>query len=208
MSFAIRAATGASAATLACAAELPTWDLSDLYPGQDSPDLARDLDEAEAAARAFAGRYAGRLAALDGAGLAAAIAEYERIDAVLGRAASYAGLLFAGDSEDAAIGRFYQGVNERVTQLSTPLIFFTLELNQLDDDALAGLQRDPALARWEPFLRDLRVFRPHQLSEEVERVLHEKIGHRAPRLGAGCSTRPWRSSGLSWTVPSSPSATR
>ncbi len=156
------------------ASALPSWDLSDLYAGQDSPALARDLDEAEAAARAFAGRYAGRLATLDSAGLAAAIAEYERIDAVLGRAASYAGLLFAGDSEDAAIGRFYQGVNERLTQVSTPLIFFTLELNQLDDDALAGLQRDPALARWQPFLRDLRVFRPHQLSEEVERVLHEK----------------------------------
>ncbi len=85
----------------------------------------------------------GELAALDGAALAAAIAEYERIDAVLGRAASYAGLLFAGDSEDAAIGRFYQGVNERVTQVSTPLIFFTLELNQLDDDALAGAAARP-----------------------------------------------------------------
>ena len=156
------------------AAELPGWDLSDLYSGQDCPELQRDLDEAEAAARAFAVRHAGRLGSLDGAALADAIAEYERIDATLGRAASYAGLLFAGDSEDAAIGRFYQSINERVTQVSTPLIFFTLELNQLDDDVLAARMDDPSLARWQPFLRDLRVFRPHQLSEEVERVLHEK----------------------------------
>ncbi|WP_204259537.1 M3 family oligoendopeptidase [Lichenicola cladoniae] len=154
--------------------ELPHWDLSDLYPGQESEELRRDLDEAEAAAQAFAGHYAGKLAGLDGAALAGAIAEYERIDELLGRPASYAGLTFAGNSDDPAIGRFYQSINERVTAIATHLIFFTLELNQLDDDALARLLQDADLVRWQPFLRDLRVFRPHQLSEEVERVLHEK----------------------------------
>ncbi|WP_419731220.1 M3 family oligoendopeptidase [Lichenicola sp.] len=154
--------------------DLPKWDLSDLYPDPDSIELRHDLDEAERAAESFATRHAGHLAALDGAGLAAAIAEFERIDERLGRAASYAGLMFSGDSDDPAIGRFYQSINERVTQISTRLVFFTLELNQLDDDALERLQGDPDLARWAPFLRDLRVFRPHQLSEEVERVLHEK----------------------------------
>ena len=160
------------------APELPRWDLADLYDGQDSPALERDLAEADRAALAFSTAYAGRLDRLDAAGLVASIAEYERIDVLLGRAASYAGLLFAGDSEDGAIGRFYQSINERVTQISTRLIFFTLELNLLGEDHLAALRSDPeggpALTRWQPFLRDLRVFRPHQLSQEVERVLHEK----------------------------------
>jgi oligoendopeptidase F len=160
------------------APELPRWDLADLYDGQDSLALERDLAEADRAAQAFSAAYAGRLDRLDAAGLVASIAEYERIDVLLGRAASYAGLLFAGDSEDGAIGRFYQSINERVTQISTRLIFFTLELNLLGEDHLAALRSDPeggpALARWQPFLRDLRVFRPHQLSQEVERVLHEK----------------------------------
>ena len=154
--------------------DLPSWDLSDLYRGQDSQELKRDLDEAEAAAQAFAAHYAGRLPALGGAAVAGLIEEYERIDALLGRAASYAGLLFAGDSDDPAIGRFTQGINERVTQISSYLIFFTLELNQLDDDRIERLLEHEDLVRWGPFLRDLRVFRPHQLSEEVERVLHEK----------------------------------
>ena len=160
------------------APELPRWDLADLYDGQDSPALERDLAEADRAALAFSTAYAGRLDRLDAAGLVASIAEYERIDVLLGRAASYAGLLFAGNSEDGAIGRFYQSINERVTQISTRLIFFTLELNLLGEDHLAALRSDPeggpALTRWQPFLRDLRVFRPHQLSQEVERVLHEK----------------------------------
>ncbi len=164
----------AAPSSAASASGVPVWDLSDLYDRQDDPELASDLSEADASAEAFAARHAGRLAGLDGPALAAAIAEYERIDELLGRAGSYASLLFAGDSEDAAIGRFAQSINERVTQISTRLIFFTLELNNIDDEALAQLLADPTLAHWQPFLRDLRVFRPHQLSEEVERVLHEK----------------------------------
>ena len=106
--------------------------------------------------------------------LRAAIAEYEQIQEVLGRVASYAQLLFAGDSSDAAIGRFYQTVNERVTAIGSDLIFFALELNRLDDAALEGKFSDPALARYRPWLRDLRVFRPHQLSDDLEKLTHER----------------------------------
>ncbi len=93
---------------------------------------------------------------------------------MLGRVMSYAQLLFAGDSTDPAIGRFYQSMNERVTAISSDLIFFTLEMNRLDDAALDEKLAEPALAHWRPWLRDLRVFRPHQLSDELERLLHEK----------------------------------
>ena len=107
--------------------------------------------------------------------------EYERIDEILGRLSSYAQLLFAGNSTDAAVGKFYQTVTERVTAISSHLLFFTLELNRLDDAALEAKLADPALARWRPWLRDLRVFRPHQLSDELEKLLHEKevTGHAA-----------------------------
>ena len=153
---------------------LPQWDLTDLYPGPESPALAADLAAAEQAAKAFAAAHAGRLSALPGADLASAIAAYERIEEILGRLMSYAQLLFAGDSTDAEIGRFYQTITERVTSISSHLLFFTLELNRLDDAALEAKFADPALAAWQPWLRDLRVFRPHQLADELERLLHEK----------------------------------
>jgi oligoendopeptidase F len=153
---------------------LPTWNLADLYPAPDSPQLAADLSRAEADAKAFAAAYAGRLSALPGRALAEAIADYQRIEEVLGRVLSYAQLLFSGDSTDSAIGRFSQSMNERVTAISSHLIFFTLELNRLDDATLEQKLADPALAVWRPWLRDLRVFRPHQLSDELEKLLHEK----------------------------------
>jgi oligoendopeptidase F len=121
---------------LAPGGSLPAWDLSDLYPSPDSPAVMADLARAEETAKGFAHTHAGTLASLSGAALAAVIAEYERIQEMLGRVASYAQLLFAGDSSDPVIGRFYQTVNERVTAISSDLIFFSLELNRVDDGVL------------------------------------------------------------------------
>ena len=150
-------------------------------PAPDSPAVEADFAKADEAARAFAAAHQGKLGAMPGSALAAAIAEYERIEEMLGRLASYAQLLFAGDSTNAEIGRFYQTVSERVTTISSHLLFFSLELNRLDDAVLEQKLADPALAKWRPWLRDLRVFRPHQLSDELEKLLHEKevTGHSA-----------------------------
>ena len=157
------------------AGPLPEWDLSDLYASLEDPKLTADLDQAELDGKALAARYAGKLGGLPGDGLAEAIAALERIEEVLGRAMSYGQLVFAGDATDPANGRFYQTLQERVTAISSHLIFFTLELNRLEDAEIERkLAGSPALARWRPWLRDLRVFRPHQLSDELEKLLHEK----------------------------------
>jgi oligoendopeptidase F len=156
------------------AASLPAWDLRDLYPAPDSPALAADLDRAEQAAKAFELGHAGKLATLSGRALAAAIGEYEAVEEILGRVMSYAQLLFSGDSTDAVLGKFYQSMSERVTAISSHLLFFTLELNRIDDAVLESRLADPDLARYRPWLRDLRVFRPHQLDDTLEKLLHEK----------------------------------
>jgi len=154
--------------------DLPQWDLSDLYAGPDSPELTRDLDAAEAVARAFQERYRNGLAALDGDALAEAIGTYEAIQEVLGRVMSYAQLVHARDMGDAEAGRFYQNMQERTTDISTALLFFTLELNRLEEAALEAKLASRTLARYRPWLRDVRAFRDHQLSDELESLLHEK----------------------------------
>ena len=92
---------------------LPAWDLGDLYPAMDSPALTADLAKQAAAAQKFNADYAGKLAALDGDGLARAIAEFEAIDEVLGRVMSYAGLLSAADVANPDIAQFQQSMQER-----------------------------------------------------------------------------------------------
>ena len=153
---------------------LPEWDLADLYRDPQDPRLEQDLVEAERLARAFRQAWEGRLARTSGAELARAIAGYEQVQEILGRAGSYAQLLHSGNMSDPQIGRFYQSISERTTRISIDLIFFTLELNRLEDVVLEAKFGDGALEKWRPWLRDLRVWRPHQLSDEVERLLHEK----------------------------------
>ena len=140
----------------------------------ESAELTRDLDAAQASAEAFETRHAGKLAALDGAGLGAAIAEYEAIDEILGRVMSYASLSHATAMDDPETARFHQTMHERVNAISARVLFFTLELNDLDDDVLAAKMADPAAARYAPWVRDRRSFKPYQLSREIERLLHEK----------------------------------
>jgi oligoendopeptidase F len=154
--------------------ELPEWDLSDLYPGRDSEALARDLKTLAAQSEAFRARFEGRLAGLAGAELGAAVAEYERLQELAGRLISYASLVHAGDLGDPEIGRFFQTMQEQINAAETRLLFFTLELNRIEEEALAEKAADPALARYRPWLRDIRAFRPHQLSDELEKLLHEK----------------------------------
>jgi oligoendopeptidase F len=153
---------------------LPEWNLSDLYPGLDSPELKCDLDSVDADANAFRARYEGKLATLSGAALGRALATYERLQEVFGRIMSYAYLVYAGDMGDSDIGRFFQTMQERVNAIGTTVLFFTLELNRLEEGALAEKLKSPELARYAPWLRDVRAFRPHQLADEIEKLLHEK----------------------------------
>ena len=155
--------------------DLPVWDLSALYSGRDSADLKSALADAEADARAFRDLYAGKVAGLSGDRLADAVAAYEVIDETLTRIMAYAYLEYAGDISDAETGRFFQAMQEQVNDTAAHLIFFRLEINQIEDEAFAALlDNSLALSAWRPWLRDRRVLRPHQLSDEAERLLHDK----------------------------------
>ncbi len=154
--------------------ELPTWNLSDLYSSPSGPDLDADLKRAATEAEAFARDYEGKVASLDGKGLGAAIARFEALSDLMGRVGSYASLHFAQDMADAERGRFSQNVSEALNEASGKLVFFRLELNKIEDADLAARMKEPALAKYGPWLRDVRVFRPHDLSDELERFLHDQ----------------------------------
>ena len=163
-----------AAAAKADAGALPGWDLSDLYPGPRSDEVRRDLEQAAAAAEALHEEFAGRVGDLDGEILANLIARYEAIKETLERLTSYAYLVYCTAMDDAETAQFFQTVREETTATESRLLFLTLELNRIEDDALADKLKAPALARYAPWVRDIRAFRPFQLSDEVERLLLEK----------------------------------
>ena len=143
------------------AGALPEWDLSDLYTAEDAPELARDLEWLETECAAFARDYEGRLDELDAEGLLACIRRDERISTIAGRVMSYAGLRYHQLTTDGGRAKFLSDCQEKITRFTTPLVFFTLELNRLDDAALQGMyDENPELARYAPVLRRIRAMKP------------------------------------------------
>ncbi|MFJ7436410.1 M3 family oligoendopeptidase [Methylorubrum thiocyanatum] len=158
---------------------LPEWDLTDLYPSMDAPAFRDDLDRAEAESRTFAERYAGRIAGIAAAPdastvLGEAVETYERIEDLMGRLMSYAGLVYSGDTTDEIRAKFYGDTRERLTTASGDLLFFGLELNRVEDAVLDAAMADGPLARYRPWIEDLRREKPHQLDDRTEKLFLEK----------------------------------
>src|SRR3954447_23922144 len=147
------------------APESVAWDLEPLVDGEGEAGADRLLDEAERRASAFAEQHAGKVAQLDGPGLAAAVAELGQIAELVGRAGSYAALRFSTDTADPANGALMQRVQERGTQIETQLLFFELEWAALEDDRAEELLRADGLDHVRHHLRTARRYRPHLLTE-------------------------------------------
>jgi oligoendopeptidase F len=181
-----RKSSSKSGPATAKAEKLPEWNLSDLYSGIDAPEITRDLGKLDAECVAFETDYRGKLAARtagEGGGrwLAEAVKRFEAIDDLAGRLGSYAGLVHAGDSLDPAISKFYGDVSERLTNASVRLLFFSLELNRIDDAVIEAAMQTPELGHYRPWIEDQRKDRPYQLEDRIEQLFHEKSqsGHAA-----------------------------
>ncbi len=154
--------------------DLPEWNLDDLYTSEDAAELKRDLDWLEDACARFAEDYENKLADIDAAGLLDCVLRNEKINQIAGRIMSYAGLRYYQLTTDAGRAKFMSDTQEKVTNFTTPLVFFTLELNRLDDAHLSALLAENAdLARYKPIFDRIRAMKPYQLSDEMEKFLHD-----------------------------------
>ena len=153
---------------------LPEWDLSDLYSSQNAPELSRDLQWLDQECASFAADYEGKLANLDAAEMLACVLRNERINTIAGRIMSFAGLRYYQLTIDGDRTKFMSDMQEKITNFTTPLVFFTLELNRIDDATLqALLDANSALARYQPVFDRIRAMKPYQLSDELEKFLHD-----------------------------------
>jgi len=159
---------------------LPVWRLDDLYAGREDPRLEADLDAAAAANAELLG-LKGRLVAAraDAAALGdlldRGIRLYEDAVNALWRVGAYAGLAASTARSDPDWARFEADVRARSAAIGAESLFFTLEINEIEDaDLEAALAAVPAAARWRPWLRRVRAFRPHELSPDLERLLVDR----------------------------------
>jgi oligoendopeptidase F len=156
--------------------EMPVWNLDDLYPGNDSPELRADLEAARGEAKSFEADYKGKLDGLArSGGLLAAITRIEALNDITGKIGSYAFLQYVRDTQNPDRAKFMGDMDQALNDISTGLIFFGLELNRIDDAVIeAALNADPQLGRYRPWFTELRKAKPYQLEDRVEELFHEK----------------------------------
>ncbi len=154
---------------------LPEWDLSDLYPGMDSKEIARDLEKAKTDAASFEESFKGKLSDMAEAGtLIEAINAYEALSDLSGRIGSFAYLTYVLDTTDPDRGKFMGDCQQALTDLSSKLIFFSLELNRIEDEKLEKALGGKELSRYRPWFDELRKAKPYQLEDRVEELFHDK----------------------------------
>ncbi|MFZ1661175.1 MAG: M3 family oligoendopeptidase [Paracoccaceae bacterium] len=154
---------------------LPEWNLDDLYKAEDAPELKADMAWLEQACAGFAVDYEGKLGKLDAAGMLECVHRYERIEQVAGRVMSYAGLRYYQNTLDGGRAKFMSDCQDKITTYTTPLVFFSLEFNRIEDETYENLfSASVDLVRYKPAFDRMRAMRPHQLSDELEKFLHDQ----------------------------------
>jgi len=155
-------------------AEEITWDLSDLYSSADDPAFENDKEKVRTLANRFSEKYKGRVADLSAKEHAESLVEYEEIVQIAGKLGSFAQLKWSTNTEDPALGKLLQEARELGSEISQALVFFSVEWLKIDDEKAQKLIESPELAGWKHYLETSRLYKPHTLSEEAEKVMSAK----------------------------------
>ena len=154
--------------------ELPEWDLDDLYSSPDSKRISEDIGWLKVECKAFASDYEGKLSTLTANNMLICIKRYEKIEMVSGRIMSYAGLRYYQKTTDETRTKFLTDNQDKITNITSDLIFFSLEINKLVEHKLNALLKTNAdLRRYKPIFDRLRSMRSHQLNKELELYIHD-----------------------------------
>lgn len=154
--------------------DLPVWDLTDLFDSPTDPKIDQSFAAAEEQAKQFEQTYKDQLSQCDGTQFAKALVTYEQISEKIDMVASYAQLCHAKQSDNAEIGAFYQKVTEKSNDIWAHLLFFRLEINKLEESHLDKLGQTETVQKYRPWIEDVRMFRAHDLSAELEKLLMDK----------------------------------
>ena len=154
--------------------QLPDWNLNDLYTSTDAQELESDLNWLEKECDKFAKDYEGKLKLLSANEMLNCVVRNEKISSISGRIISYAGLRYYQKTTDADRAKFLSDMQEKITVFTTKLVFFSLEINSLEDELLEKLFLEKVeLARYKPIFEKIRALKPYQLSDEIEKFLHD-----------------------------------
>ena len=159
---------------------LPEWDLGDLYDKPESSIFKADMEHLKRNVHDFELEYKGAILMPDNSvdqnakRLKKSIIAYEDILNAIGKLSGFATLYHVTATNDPIRTKFYGDTQVNVTEISNRIIFYELELNRLSDDMLENLLSEEGLAVYRTWFENIRKYKPHQLTDEVEQIFHDK----------------------------------
>ena len=153
------------------------WDLQSLFSGHRDPKIHETMATVASDVRIFADKYANVVDQPEGPSalyILEAIQQLESIVDAVETLRVFAELLIADNSGNVE----YQALSEEIDQFSAEvipqLLFFERELMLLSDDDAERLATDPMLQHYHQYLRSIRKYQKHVLSDDVEQAILEK----------------------------------
>ena len=154
---------------------LPEWNLDDLYSSENDKNLTIDLKWLDKECTKFENDFKNKLSKLSAQNFLKCILRYEKIQNISGRIMSFAGLKYYQSTTDPKRAKFLADMQDKITVSSSKLVFFSLEINNIDNKKINSLLKgDVQLSRFKPIFDSLRKMKNHQLSTELEAFLHDQ----------------------------------
>ena len=154
---------------------LPEWNLDDLYSSENDKNLTIDLKWLDKECTKFENDFKNKLSKLSAQNFLKCILRYEKIQNISGRIMSFAGLRYYQSTTDPKRAKFLADMQDKITISSSKLVFFSLEINNIDNKKINSLlKEDVQLSRFKPIFDSLRKMKNHQLSTELEAFLHDQ----------------------------------
>ena len=171
---------------------LPNWNLKDFYTDTKDDQINIDLDAFREFSESFNKKYKENIEK-NSDNFESVIEEYENGNEIGDKLGNYAFLMYATNMNNEEIVQFYQGINEKLTEISSNLIFFTNEINSLSEEKFLKLVSGSG--RYENWLINIRRFKDHQLDEKSEQIFLDKnltansswLGTVGRAIGTGAS---------------------
>jgi oligoendopeptidase F len=148
------------------------WNLADLFPGKDSPELEAAFDQVEEQAMAFEGVRGKLKPELDAGQFLEIVRASEATSRIISKLYAFAGLSFAADTQDQAAQSLLARMDQFAAEIQNRTLFFSLWWKELDEQNAGRLMNEAGDYRY--YLEQLRLFKPHTLSEAEEKIINLK----------------------------------
>lgn len=152
--------------------ELTKWDLTDLFPAHDSPEMQAAFENVESRVENFEAKRPQLAADMDREPFMRMVRELEAITRLVHRVYYYANLWFAADTQDEQAINFVSRVDQFMAGVENRTLFFSLWWKGLEDEAAERLLE--AAGDYRYWLEQMRLFKPHTLSEPEEKIVNIK----------------------------------